>query len=104
MKRRSAEEGRELVEQFRASGLTQDRFAKKAQINVSVLRYWLAKARRDAVGDVKPVRFVELTAADAPRDEPSPVRIETPNGVVVQLERLPSSDYLVDLVLGLSRR
>ena len=104
MKRRTTEEGLALVEEYRASGLTQERFTKKARINVSVLRYWLAKLRRDAVGGAKPVRFVELTAADAPRDEPSPVRIETPNGVVVQLERLPSSDYLVDLVLGLSRR
>jgi len=104
MKRRKMEEGLELVKEYRASGLTQERFAKKARINVSVLRYWQAKARRDAVGGTKPVRFVELTAADARHDEPSPVRIETPNGVVVRLERLPSSDYLVDLVLGLSLR
>lgn len=102
MKRRSVEEGQVLVEKFHASGMTQERFAKKARINVAVLRYWLRRVREVESGGQGPVRFVELTAPN--EDATCAVRIETPDGVVVHLERLPSSDYLVDLVLGLSRQ
>ena len=48
------------------------------------------------------VRFIELTPSDE-RSGQSPVCIETPSGVVVSLDRLPSAEYLVDLVLGLGR-
>jgi hypothetical protein len=102
MKRRSSEEGQSLVERYRESGLTQERYAKKARINVAVLRYWLKRVREVESGDQGPVRFVELTAAD--EDASCTVRIETPDGILVKLERLPGSEYLVDLVLGLSRR
>jgi len=45
MKKRTAEEGNELVEKYRASGLTQERFAEQARINVAVLRYWLRRKK-----------------------------------------------------------
>jgi len=101
MKRRTLEQGLELVERYRASGLGQERFAKRSKIKVATLRYWVRRAK-DANGDGQgSVRFVELTPA---RDRESfHVTIETPSGVVVRLSQLPSSDYLVELILGIGR-
>ena len=45
MKRRSVEEGQELVKKYRESSLALERFAKKARINVAVLCYWLRRVR-----------------------------------------------------------
>ena len=103
MKRRSQEAGLALVEKYRASGLTQVKFAKKSRISVAVLRYWLRKIQEQEGGSQEPVRFVELSPARREADT-SPVRIETPTGVVVLLDRLPSSDYLVELILGLRQQ
>ena len=102
MKKRTAEEGQELVEKYRASGLTQENFAKQARINVAVLRYWLRKERQPNEFGTDKVRFIELTPSDE-RSGQSPVCIEKPSGVFVSLDRLPSAEYLVDLVLGLGR-
>ena len=101
MKRRTLEQGLKLVERYRASGLGQERFAKRSRINVATLRYWVRRAK-EANGDgQEPVRFVELTPVQ--NQESFHVSIETPSGVVVRLSQLPSSDYLVELILGIGR-
>ena len=101
MKRRTREEGMELVEKYQASGLTHERFAKQTRINVATLRYWLRRTLQAKTGDApEPVRFIELAPAPGQQRQ-TPVCIETPTGVVVRLEQLPSAEYLVDLVLGL---
>lgn len=101
MKRRTTEQGMKLVEKYRASGLGQEKFAKRSRINVATLRYWVRRAT-EANGDSRePVRFVELTPTQD--REGSHVSIETPSGVIVRLNQLPSSDYLVELILGIGR-
>lgn len=39
-----------LVDQFRASGFTQEQFCSEQGIAISVLRYWLAKLRQENNG------------------------------------------------------
>ena len=99
MKRRSKEEGLALVEKYQASGLTQERFATKARINVAVLRYWLRRSRELEAG-AEPVRFVELTSGVGPGDDVG-ARFETPDGLAVIFEQVPTPEYLVDLIRGI---
>ncbi len=103
MKRRSLEDGRVLVEKYLASGLTQERFAGKARIHVSILHYWLRRLREVEHRGTEPVRFVELTATQS-MDSTSSASIETPDGFVVRFEQLPHSGYLVDLIRGLGKQ
>lgn len=39
-----------MVNQFRASGMTQEQFVNDRGIAISVLRYWLAKSRQESNG------------------------------------------------------
>ena len=102
MKRRTTQEGLDLVRGYRASGLGQEKFAKRVRINVATLHYWLRKERQEGNEGSKPVRFVELAPA-IDREGESQVRIETPSGIIVRIDLLPTADYLVELVLGLGR-
>ena len=103
MKRRSQEEGLQLVADYHASGLPQTQFAKKARINLAALGYWLRRVRALEKPDSKPVQFVELTQPQLVAAT-NGVCIETPSGTVVRLEQLPPADYVSELVLGLSRQ
>jgi hypothetical protein len=59
---RSAAERAQLVGEYRASGLTQERFAARAGLKIGTLRAWIYK-RRPAVsragGHFAPVRIVD---------------------------------------------
>jgi hypothetical protein len=60
--RRSAEEGRQLAQRWRASGLIASEFCRRNQVPVHVLRYW---AGRKSGGQAKLERstdFFEMTA------------------------------------------
>lgn len=39
-----------MVDQFRASGMTQEQFVNDRGIAISVLRYWLARSRQESNG------------------------------------------------------
>ena len=39
-----------MVDQYRASGMTQEQFANDRGIAISVLRYWLAKSSQESNG------------------------------------------------------
>ncbi len=39
-----------MVDQYRASGLTQEQFSREQGIAISVLRYWLSKFRQENNG------------------------------------------------------
>lgn len=45
-----------LVDQFRASGMTQDQFINEHGIAISVLRYWLTKSCQKSNG----IGFIQL--------------------------------------------
>ena len=39
-----------MVDQFRASGKTQEQFCEEQGVAISVLRYWIAKSRQESNG------------------------------------------------------
>jgi len=94
MKRRTLEQGLELVRKFEASGLSQARFASQGKVSVVALRYWLRKSRQGRGRAKAPVRFVEL--AEGSDNSGTPI-------VIVRLSRLPTAAYLAELLFGICR-
>lgn len=64
-KKRSRSDWMQIVADYEqtAGQETQEAFARRNQLNVGTLRYWLYKAREEAKSE--PVRFVELTSASS---------------------------------------
>ena len=99
-RKRSREEWRGIVAEYRESGLTQREFVAKAGVSLSSLARWHQRFAHDA--EVKgpepvPVGWVELV-----RQEPStplqivtePMRLLVGRGVCVELGELPPPDYI----------
>ena len=102
-KQRSREQGRALVEAYRASGMSQAGYARANHIQVAVLRYWLKKIKPEKPGKKKSqkVRFVEMIPARDSREE-AQVRLEL-NGIgSIQFRELPASEYLSSLISGIT--
>ena len=95
-KQRSKEQGRALVEAYRASGMSQAGYARANHIRVAVLRYWLKKIKPEKPGRKKKsqrVRFVEMIPARDSREE-ADVRLEL-NGIgSIQFREVRSSGYI----------
>jgi len=103
-KQRSKEQGRALVEAYRASGMSQAGYARANHIRVAVLRYWLKKIKPEKPGRKKKsqrVRFVEMIPARDSREE-AEVKLEL-NGIgSIQFRELPASEYLSSLISGIT--
>lgn len=95
--KRTREEGQKLVAEFTASGLSQAKFVEKKGMKLASLQYWLRKLRNDE--REAELRFVEVVAK-----EKGAVRMELPGGAVVHFDVLPSTEYLANLALELSKR
>ena len=95
--RRSADEGKALVEQFRQSGLGQREFARKHGVPLHTLLYWIRK-----LGETKQdLRFVEVLDGKKPREPVVSVSVET-GTVALRFNALPDPTYLVDLAKRLA--
>jgi hypothetical protein len=79
MERRSAEEWRELVEEWLASGLSRAEFAARRRLNAVTLGWWKWKLGVRELPEVVPA-FVEVVVDDAPS-------IDVPD-FVVELEHV----------------
>ena len=68
LKRRSFEDGLEIVTQLKKSGLSQVKFAEKLGLSVAVVRYWILKLRKEKrkIQQVSKVRFVEVIPKPTP--------------------------------------
>ena len=64
-KKRSAEEGRQIIEEFERSGLSRREFCKRSDIPVTTLDYWRWKKAQKR-------RLVEVAIEKAPADKPEP--------------------------------
>ncbi len=83
-RRRNAEQRRDMVNQWRASGLSKAQFAKDAQVSPNTLRRWVHEQSEESA-------FVEVVAAHAPAlwVEVGCVRVQVPTGFdSVELRRL----------------
>jgi hypothetical protein len=65
-----------MVDQFRASGMTQEQFVNDHGIAISVLRYWLAKSRQESNGP----GFIQLDGIIQQE-----FRIVYPNGIEIHV-------------------
>ena len=99
-RKRSREEWREIVAEYRASGLTQREFTAMAGVTLSSLARWLQRFREEEEsGGLEPdhVGWVELV-----REKPSvppqmmsePARLLVGRGVCLELGELPPPDYV----------
>jgi transposase-like protein len=64
--RRSAAQGRALVERWRASGESIAAFCRQAGVRAQVLHYWLGRERRGAGRGVNSSDFFVVTAPQRP--------------------------------------
>ena len=79
---RTAAERAQLIQDFRASGLTQERFAAERQITVATLRAWIYRpASAGASGGLVPVQVVSPRA----RDCRGAIAVRWPQGMEVEL-------------------
>lgn len=107
-KQRTFADGKQLVADLNRSGLTHAKFAKKAEVPISVLQYWVTRIRKAAQAESKEaVRFLTVVPPNAPANfdtKPVTGSLELPGGVVLKMERLPSPEYLGELYVELQRR
>ena len=98
MRRRTAQERREIVQEFRGSGLTQEAFARRRRISVGTLRSWIY--RDEEVDEGREDRFVEISAPAVSTGPEVIVRVG--EKVVLELGELPAPEYLAELSRALS--
>lgn len=87
---RSPRERAQLLGEYRASGLTQERFAARAGLKIGTLRAWIYKKRpavRPAGGHFAPVRIV---------DGPLPVT-KSPGTITVRWSQGVAVEFVVPL-------
>lgn len=85
--RQSVAERAHWLSEYRASGLTQERFAARAGIKVGTLRAWIYKRRRpvdDQRGHFAPVRIVG-GAGPSPTPTRGAVTVRWPQGIEVEI-------------------
>lgn len=122
--KRSEEQWRDIVDEFRASGLSQAAFARKNAIAPTTLHTRVAKSSRVAedspvVEDsrvakdssvakdsrvAKAVRFVEVVASEGARGrESKPTATLVVGGTRVEFGECPTARYMVELLRGLTQ-
>lgn len=67
----------DLVEQWKASGMTQKAFCQQIELKVATFAYWVAKKKRSEEPATGGFALVDLTGAPSGRQ----VEITYPNGV-----------------------
>ena len=78
----------QMVQVYRASGMTMAAFARRERINYATFAGWVAKAQRTAL--VKPsIKFAEMTFPFAPTAAPvDQLEVRLPDGTVLRGNRL----------------
>lgn len=101
--RRSGAEGRKLVEDWRASGLTGPEYCRRTGVGLHVLRYWAKNRREKSATKIRP-DFVVVTAGQdvlepatrkSPEQRIGPVR-SSANALMIVLPLGSKSETLAD--------
>ena len=98
MRRRTAEERREIVEEFRGSGMTQEAVARRRRISVGTLRSWIY--RDEEAEEERQDRFVEISGPVVAAGPEVVLRVG--DQVALELSELPAPEYLVELAKALA--
>lgn len=99
-RKRSREEWRGIVGEYRESGLTQREFAARAGVSLSSLARWhqrFAQEMKPEGFEPEPVGWVELVRPRPPASPQmmsEPMRLLVGHGVCVELSELPPPDYI----------
>jgi hypothetical protein len=91
-----AQRRREMVEAYRASGLTMAAFARRERINYATFAGWVAKAADRKVVRA-PIKFAEVALPQVPR-EPATLEVRFADGTVVRGDRVDEVAALVQLL------
>ncbi|NVJ20367.1 IS66 family insertion sequence element accessory protein TnpB [Myxococcus sp. AM011] len=107
MRRPNPDEWKQLVEEFKASGLTQKEFADRHEVSLSAFQYKLYKKSRSTLGqrsestERSRARFlpVEVVASPVPRTrEGLMLEVALPRGVLLRFPEGTQAEYLAHLV------
>ena len=90
-KRRSNDEGKALVEQFQASGLSRTQFAAREGISPQTLQRWVQKVQAGETQSVE-TRFVEVVESQ------SNGLLLRVGDVEIRFNGLPAPEYLAQVV------
>lgn len=102
VRRRSAAEMRELLEQWAASGMSLAQFAQRHGVREKTLAWWRWELRRRAAA-MASVEFVEVTPGPSAPATPEGFEIRLPRGVVVAVPVAFDEDALTRLLGVLAR-
>jgi transposase-like protein len=96
---RTAEDRRELIERYKASGLSKAAFCRQHGLKLMTLYHWMnsgprrARQRRSARS-----RRVEFAQVEMPVSRPAPIEIELPSRVCIRLRDASAVSDLVKFV------
>ena len=90
-----AERRGQMVQAYRASGLTMARFARQEQLNYATFAGWVAKSHRPTVAR-RPMQFAELRMPlPAPAPSGDQLEVRLPDGTVLRGGRVADVVALV---------
>jgi 4-hydroxy-3-methylbut-2-enyl diphosphate reductase IspH len=101
-KRRTEDEGRALVEEFRASGVNTEEFLRKKKICRSTLERWLARFSSRSESPFLPVTISPESARPAQLASIGVVRISFPTGLALEAPASCDPTWLARVVGVLS--
>jgi hypothetical protein len=105
--RRSRTTWVELIREQKASGISDEEYAKRRGISVRRFRWWVWKLRREAerAPMLLPVRVIASTALSARRTGGGVAEVEAdfPDGVRIRFSDGTSSERVVEVISGLRR-
>lgn len=90
MKQRTEKEGRRLVDAYKASGKSRQRYAEDAGVSFSALQYWIRRIRKLDSSAVVANRFVEV---EVPQGDGEAMRVDW-GEVRISFSRLPDTQWL----------
>jgi transposase-like protein len=103
--RRTAEQRRELIEEYEASGLGKAEFCRQRGVNFATFCHWFTTKKRRRNGGTRAAsptpRFAEIAVVQ-PTVEPAAIEILLPNGSRVGIRHHGRSEELVALVRGVA--
>ena len=104
-KKRTRQEGEQIVAEYHKSGLSQKKFAKQRGITYSALQYWIKVLRDSQDGDRKQktgVQFVQVLEQE-PQSDRASVTLEIHGIAAIRFNQLPEPGYLAELVHQINR-
>jgi transposase-like protein len=90
---------RQHVEGWQQSGLSQIAYCRSHDLKVQQFYRW---RRRIMAAAPRPVSFLPVTIASAPRQPPAAIRIHTPNGFTIEVDSHEGGIELGQLIATVS--